>query len=253
MTHDSDRRMLAAVLALAGCASLQQCSTPRSPASAAGRPGARPRTYAFERLPSQQAQAAAAADARRRGAARRSRPPASSPRRRRRGARRQRADRRAHHRHRALAVRRPVLVRRLGPWHRPFGYGRYGRGYWGPYWGPVLEARAGIAAATGTTTGRTTTARSRVLIRDKQQRRAALRGARQQRRLPRPVAIGLLPAMFSAALKDFPDRRPDQPAPGHGRHDHRDGGASATPGRSGADASGWRRRRRGRAGRPRSP
>ena len=161
--HDQiDRRSRRRVLALAGCASLnvldaEVSSFSRWPA------GRAPATYAFERLPSQQANPQAAAGARGFGAAR-GRGRRLRARGRGRGARRQRADRRADHRHRPLALRRPVLVRplRLGSVPsvvlRPLRPAATGDRIGARTGDPTGATAPGVRA---TPTSRTTSARSR--------------------------------------------------------------------------------------------
>jgi hypothetical protein len=83
------------------------------------------------------------------------------------------------------------------PWHRPFGYGRYGRPYWGPgwrygYWGgyyPYYNSYYDREAA--------------VLIRDKRSGEP-LYEARAASQGPTSGMPTILPALFIAAMKDFP-------------------------------------------------
>ena len=220
---------------------------PRSRASAAGRPAARPpptRSSGCRRS----RPAAAGADARGRGAAR-DRGRRLRRRARRRRARRHGAGRRAHHRDRPLALRRPVLVRRLRmPWHRPLR--RYGRGYWGRTAGPCWRP----TAATAATAARATT---RPVLRARGRRpdpRQAigepLYEARAKSEGPTTGADSLLPAMFIAAMKDFPAAaRPT--APRHGRDDHRRRAVQRPRSALRAELS-WRLRPSARAARPRS-
>ena len=109
---------------------------------------------------------------------------------------------------------------------RPTGWS----GYW-DYYDPVLRAR-----------GRGADPRQA-------ERRAALRGARQQRRHYVRADDGLLPAMFSAALQDFPNGGPSNPR--RVRVDT----TTLTPGAVSRSPLGGRLRRRrrrpARAGRPR--
>jgi len=85
------------------------------------------------------------------------------------------------------------------PWYRPFGYGRYGRPYWGPYGGPYGGWYRGYWGYYGPYYDR----EAAVLIRDRRsgeplyEARAASPGQ----------TIGLttvLPALFIAAMRDFP-------------------------------------------------
>ena len=78
------------------------------------------------------------------------------------------------------------------PWHRPFVYGRYGRPYWGPGWrrgywdyNPYYDREAAI------------------LIRDKRSGEP-LYEARAQSQGPTTGLTTVLPALFVAAMKDFP-------------------------------------------------
>ena len=178
----------AAVLALAGCAALNALDTEVVELQPLAGRAARPTTYAFERLPSQQANPQAAAGARGRGAAR-GRGRRLRARRRRRG-----APTSACSSARAITAtdRSPYDdpfwygAYGWGPYHRSF-YGRYGRGYWGPGWvrtGAPTGATAPGVRATPTPLLR---ARGRDADPRPQERRAALRGARQQRAAAPPA------------------------------------------------------------------
>jgi hypothetical protein len=185
--------MAVALVALAGCASLNSVDSDVSSFSRwpAGRS---PATYAFERLPSQQAQpqqAQAIEAAARRAveaagfviAAEGAAPDVTIQL----GARIAELD--------PSPFDDPFWYGRLGPFHRPFVYGRYGRSSFGPswrysYWGPgydmpYYEREVGV------------------LIRDKRSGEA-LYEARANSEGTAAAAPDLLAAMFSAALKDFP-------------------------------------------------
>jgi hypothetical protein len=89
-----------------------------------------------------------------------------------------------------------------GMWHRPFVYGRYGRPFWGPYgrygwWGPdfpTYEREVGV------------------LIRDKRSG-DPLYEARAESEGTSSGVPTVLPAMFVAALKDFPAGSATNPHP----------------------------------------
>jgi len=185
---------LLAAAALAGCASLNNVvsdvsSYSRWPA------GRAPSTYAFERLPSAQArpqQAQMLEDAARaaiEGAGFRPTPEGSAP-------------------DVTVQIGARITVTDYSPfddpfwyggygiWHRPFVYGRYGRPYWGPYgrygswWGPgpdfpTYEREVGV------------------LIRDKRSGDPLYEARAESEGTSSGVAT-VLPAMFVAALKDFP-------------------------------------------------
>lgn len=183
---------LAAVAALAGCASL---NTIDSNVSAFSRwpAGRAPATYAFERLPSQQAhpqQTQMLEDSARRAveaagfapAPEGSTPDVSIQL----GARVAETDR--------SPFDDPFWYGSYGIWHRPFAYGRFGRPFFGPGWRgswgpghdyPYYEREVAL------------------LIRDKRsgdplyEARAASEGTSS-------AVADVLPAMFSATLRDFP-------------------------------------------------
>ena len=128
---------------------------------------------------------------------------------RRRRARRHRAARRAHHRDRPLALRRSVLVRRpaasgIGRSATAATAGRSGgpgwrRGYWGR---PVLR----LVPATS--------ARSRVLIRDKRSGEPLYEARARERGPTTGVGDGAAGDVRRRA-EGLPGRRHDQPAPRH--------------------------------------
>ena len=89
----------------------------------------------------------------------------------------------------------PYWYGSVGAFHRPFAYGRFGRPYWGPrfgYWGagyydlPYYQREVAV------------------LIRDKRSGEP-LYEARANSDGTSSSASTLLPAMFGAALKDFPN------------------------------------------------
>jgi hypothetical protein len=89
----------------------------------------------------------------------------------------------------------------MGPWHRPFGYGRYGRPYWGPgwrrgYWDSYDSLYYDREAA--------------ILIRDKRSGEP-LYEARAQSQGPTTGLTTVLPALFIAAMRDFPAGSPTNP------------------------------------------
>jgi hypothetical protein len=185
--------------ALSGCASLDRVDSDVSSYSRwpAGRA---PSTYAFERLPSQQArpqQAQMLEDAARRAVegagfvpAPEGRAPDVSIQL---GARITETDR--------SPFDDPFWYGGYGSWHRPFAYGRFGRPFWGPgwrggYWGghylPYYEREAAI------------------LIRDKRSGEP-LYEARAESSGSSTGLGSILPAMFLAAMKDFPLGSPSNP------------------------------------------
>ena len=189
-----------AALALTGCASLNVVDTDVSSFSKwpAGRP---PATYAFERLPSQEAQPKQAQmleDSARvavEGAGFVAAAPGVSP------------DVTVQIGARITAVDRSPFDDPLwygaGPFYRPFYYGgRYGRslwgGGWGPGWGPGW--RYGASWNDGFPYYEREVA---VLIRDKVSGEPLFE-ARANSDGSSWDTARLLPAMFSAALKDFP-------------------------------------------------
>lgn len=181
-----------ALAALAGCATLNSVDSDVSTFSRwpAGRP---PASYAFERLPSQQAHpqhAQVLEDSARRAiegagfvaAAEGTAPDVSIQL----GARITETDR--------SPFDDPFWYGPVGAFHRPFGYGRFGRPFWGPrygYWGPGYDLPYYEREVA-------------VLIRDKKSGEP-LYEARANSDGTSAAASTLLPAMFSAALKDFPN------------------------------------------------
>ena len=184
----------AALAALAGCASLNSLDSDVSSYSRwpAGRA---PATYAFERLPSQQAhpqQAQVIEDSARRAvesagfvaAAEGSAPDVSIQL----GARVTETDR--------SPFDDPFWYGPGGSFHRPFVAGRFGRPFWGPgwrqgYWGPGYDMPYYQREVA-------------VLIRDKRSGEP-LYEARANSDGNSSAMSALLPAMFSAALQDFPN------------------------------------------------
>ncbi len=195
-------RTLAALIAgaaLSGCAALYNIDADVSSFSRwpAGRG---PATYAFERLPSQQAhpqQAQMLEDAARRaieGSGLVAAPEGGAP---------------------DVTVQLGARITETGlsyyddpfwyggmyPWHRPFGYGRYGRPYWGPYWGPY--GGGGWYRGYGGYYSPYYDREAAVLIRDKRSGEP-LYEARAQSQGPTTGLTTVLPALFVAAMKDFP-------------------------------------------------
>jgi hypothetical protein len=188
--------------ALAGCASLNTLDTDVSSYSRwpAGRVAS---TYAFERLPSAQArpqQAQMLEDAAREAIERAGfRPPPEGS----------AADVTVQVGARIVATDRspfddPFWYGPRGVWHRPFVYGRYGRPFWGPYgpgpygafgWGPDFPTYEREVA---------------VLIRDKQSG-DPLYEARAESEGTSADLARVLPAMFVAAMRDFPVGSPNNP------------------------------------------
>ncbi len=184
--------LLAAVATLAGCASLNRIDNDVSSFSRwpAGRG---PATYSFERLPSQQSQPQQAQileDAARRaieGAGFVAAPDGGVPdvtvql-----GARITETDR--------SPFDDPLWYGGRGIWHRPFVYGRYGRPFWAPgfhrgYWDNYDSSYYEREAA--------------VLIRDKRSGEP-LYEARTESQGPTTGGTTVLPALFGAAMRDFP-------------------------------------------------
>jgi hypothetical protein len=95
-----------------------------------------------------------------------------------------------------------------GPYFRPFGYGRYGRPFWGPYGGPGW--RYGAWGWPGYYDFPYYEREVAVLIRDKKSGEP-LYEARANSEGSTSGAISLLPAMFSAALQGFPTGGPANP------------------------------------------
>jgi len=200
-----------AMVALSGCSSLHVLDTEVSTFSRwpAGRA---PATYAFERLPSQQANPQAAAvleDSARRAVEAAGFVPAAE------GAVPDVS----------VQIGARVTATELSPWtdpfwygpygwgpYRPVFYGRYGRGYWGPYgspyWGPYGRYGAWGPGYYGYSPYYEREVA--VLIRDKKSGEP-LYEARASSEGSTSGAISLLPSMFSAALQGFPTGGPASP------------------------------------------
>lgn len=185
--------VLCVAAALAGCASLGSVDSDVSSFSRwpAGRA---PATYAFERLPSQQArpqQAQVLEDAARLAIESAGFAPAAEG---------STADVTVQLGARIVETDRspfddPFWYGAYGSLHRPFGYGRFGRPFWGPGWRggwgpgrdlPYYEREVAL------------------LIRDRRSGQP-LYEARAQSEGNATGVAGVLPAMFTAALRDFPN------------------------------------------------
>ena len=200
-----------AMVALSGCSSLHVLDTEVSTFSRwpAGRA---PATYAFERLPSQQANPQAAAvleDSARRAveaagfvpAAEGAVPDVSVQI----GARITATD--------ASPFDDPYWYGPgWGGYYRGFAYGRYGRPYWGPSWGPYGWGPYGRYGAWGYGYSAFPYYEREVavLIRDKKSGEP-LYEARANSDGTSSATLSLLPAMFSAALHGFPRGAPENP------------------------------------------
>ena len=191
---------LVAAAALTGCASFHQIDAEVSSYSRwpAGRG---PSTYAFERLPSQQAQPQQAQmleDTARRaieGAGFVAAPEGAA------------ADVTVQVGARITETDRspfddPFWYGGRGIWHRPFAYGRHGRPFWGPGW-----RRGYWDASIG---GPSYEREVAVLIRDKRSGEP-LYEARAESEGPTTGLTTVLPALFVAAMKDFPAGGPANP------------------------------------------
>src|SRR5689334_4020724 len=197
---------LLAAVALAGCASLHNVesdvtSFSRWPA------GRAPSTYAFERLPSQQAnpqQAQMLEDTARpavEGAGFRPTPEGSAP-------------------DVTVQLGARVTAVDLAPWDDPFWYGGFAwhgpYGYWGrpwgPYWGPYHGPYWGPSWRYGYGPYPTTTIEHEValLMRDKKSGEP-LYEARATSCCNWDGTATVLPAMFLAAMRDFPAGSPTNP------------------------------------------
>jgi hypothetical protein len=195
-------RTIAAALAaaaLAGCASLNNVesdvtSFSRWPA------GRSPSTYAFERLPSQQAQPQQAQmleDAARPAIESAGLVAAAEG-----GAPDVTVQLGARITETALSpYDDPFWYGGMYPWPRPFGYGRYRGSYWGPYGGPYWGGAwsRGYWGYYSPYYDR----EAAVLIRDKRSGEP-LYEARAQSQGPTVGLTTVLPALFVAAMKDFP-------------------------------------------------
>ena len=192
---------LIAAAALAGCASLYNLDADVSSYSRwpAGRA---PSTYAFERLPSQQAQpqqtqmledaARPALDRAGLTAAPEGAVPDVTVQL---GARIIETDR--------SPFDDPFWYGGRGIWHRPFVYGRYGHPFWGPgwhhggMWDPSLDFPTYEREVA-------------ILVRDKRTGEA-LYEARAESQGPTSGVTTILPAMFVAAMRDFPSGSAENP------------------------------------------
>ena len=204
----------AAVLALSGCASLNVLDTEVSSFSRwpAGRA---PATYAFERLPSQQANPQAATvleDSARRAVEAAGFVPAAE------GAV---PDVSVQIGARIIATERSPWDDPFwygpygwGPYYRPFFHGRYGRPFWGPYgpyagpyWSPYGRYGAWGPGYYGYPYYERDVA---VLIRDKKSGEPLYEARANSEGMTSGV-MDLLPSMFSAALEGFPTGGPTNP------------------------------------------
>ncbi|HEY2558584.1 MAG TPA: DUF4136 domain-containing protein [Caldimonas sp.] len=93
-----------------------------------------------------------------------------------------------------------------GYWHRPFAYGRYGRPYGGPYWGPGWGYGAWGPYSSFPVYEREVA----ILIRDKHSSEP-LYEARARSEGNTSGVADVLPAMFIAALRDFPSGSASNP------------------------------------------
>jgi hypothetical protein len=94
-------------------------------------------------------------------------------------------------------------------WHHPFGYGRYGRPYWGPGWGPYWGPGWGYGY-WGWGSFPVFQREVAVLIRDKRSGEPLFEARGESEGTSSAVAT-VLPAMFIAAMKDFPAGSPTNP------------------------------------------
>jgi hypothetical protein len=92
----------------------------------------------------------------------------------------------------------------VGYWHRPFAYGR--RPYWGPYWGPGWGYGAWGPYSSFPVYEREVA----ILLRDKRTGEP-LYEARALSEGNTSGVADVLPAMFVAALRDFPSGSPTNP------------------------------------------
>lgn len=188
--------LLAAAAAVAGCASLNSVDSDVSSFSRwpAGRV---PSTYAFERLPSQQAnpqQAQMLEDTARRAIEGAGFAPAPE------GAA---ADVTVQLGARITETDRspfddPFWYGGYGSWHRPFAYSRFGRPFWGPGWRRSYGYGYGYGADFPRYEREVA-----LLIRDKRSGQPLYESRAQTEGLTTGVG-SVLPAMFRATLKDFP-------------------------------------------------
>lgn len=192
--------LLAAFALLSGCASLNSLDSDVSSYSrwpADRKPG----TYGFERLPSQQAhpqQAQVLEDAARRAIEAAGFVAAAEA---------TAADVTIQLGARITATDRspfddPFWYGPAGPFHRPFGYGRFGRPFWGPswrygYWGPAYDLPYYEREVA-------------VLIRDRRSGQQLYEGRAHSDGSYSGVSE-VLAAMFAAALQDFPKGSTENP------------------------------------------
>ena len=190
---------LALAAVLSGCGTLNRIDNDVS--SFSRWPAARaPATYAFERLPSQQSrpqQAQLLEDAARQAVERAGFVPAPEGRAPdvtvQVGARIVETDR--------SPFDDPFWYGGFGTWHRPFAHRRFGPPYWGPhwrggYWGGYYPPRYEREVA--------------ILIRDKRSGQP-LYEARAENEGTTAGVSHVLPAMFTAAMQDFPNGSPTNP------------------------------------------
>jgi hypothetical protein len=192
---------LGLAVALSGCASLNRIDNDVSSFSRwpAGRA---PGTYAFERLPSQQArpqQSQLLEDAARQAIEQKGFTPVPEGR---------SADVSIQVGARIVETDRspfddPFWYHGFGTWHRPFAYGRFGRPFWGPgwrggYWGPHYHSMPYYEREVA------------VLIRDKRTGEP-LYEARAESQGATAGLANILPAMFVAAMQSFPTGSPTNP------------------------------------------
>ena len=90
----------------------------------------------------------------------------------------------------------------FGTWHRPFAYNRFGRPYWGPYWRGAYWGGTGYLPRYEREVA--------ILIRDKRTGEP-LYEARAESEGGIAGAGQVLPAMFAAAMQDFPKGSPTNP------------------------------------------
>jgi hypothetical protein len=91
----------------------------------------------------------------------------------------------------------------FGTWHRPFAHGRFSRTYWSPHW------RGGYWGGGGYSLPRFEREVA-VLIRDKRSGEPLYEARAESEGTTAGVA-DVLPAMFAAAMQDFPKGTPTNP------------------------------------------
>jgi hypothetical protein len=192
---------LALAAVLSGCGTLNRIDSDVSSFSR-WPTGRAPASYAFERLPSQQSQPQQAQlleDAARQAIERAGFVPATEGRvpdvTVQLGARIVEADR--------SPFDDPFWYGGFGTWHRPFAHARFNRPYWGPHW------RGGYWGGGGYYLPRYEREVA-VLIRDKRSGEP-LYEARAESEGATVGVSDVLPAMFAAAMQDFPKGSPTQP------------------------------------------